>query len=139
MIGVGLRGNLLGVAHQPGRGSVVVGICDLDADLAQRRAKELDLSPWTTTNWREVLAANDVDAVIVATPDFTHEELVIGSLEAGKATFAEKPLAITTQGCESPAGESVGGKRLAPHHGCFVLGGSTPYPFGRANRHWFEI
>ena len=100
MIGVGLRGNLLGVAHQPGRGSVVVGICDLDADLAQRRAKELDLSPWTTTNWREVLAANDVDAVIVATPDFTHEELVIGSLEAGKATFAEKPLAITTQGCD---------------------------------------
>ncbi len=100
MIGLGLRGNLLDVAHRPGQGSVVVGLCDLDESLLDHRSRQLDARPWTTTESGEVFAADDVDAVIVATPDHTHEELVIASLRAGKATFAEKPLAITTEGCD---------------------------------------
>lgn len=100
MIGVGLRGNLLDVAHQPGIGSVVVGLCDLDEALMAKRAARIEPRPWTTTNWRDVLRANDVDAVIVATPDFTHEEFVTAALRSAKTTFAEKPLAISTEGCD---------------------------------------
>ena len=120
MIGVGLRGNLLEVAHQPGRGSVVVAICDLDEPLMNARVSQIEPRPWTTTNWLDVLRADDVDAVIVATPDFTHEELVIASLEAGKATFAEKPLAISTEGCDRildvAAGVAERGVRLYVGH-----------------------
>ncbi|KFM78285.1 putative oxidoreductase yrbE, partial [Stegodyphus mimosarum] len=41
-----------------------------------------------------------VDAVLVCTPTFTHEELVLKSLETGKAVFCEKPLALDDEGIE---------------------------------------
>jgi len=40
----------------------------------------------------------DVDACLISTPTFTHEEFIVGSLEAGKAVFSEKPIA------EAPSG-----------------------------------
>ncbi|XP_054720943.1 myo-inositol 2-dehydrogenase-like [Uloborus diversus] len=41
-----------------------------------------------------------VDAVLVCTPTFSHEELVMKSLESGKAVFCEKPLALNDDGIE---------------------------------------
>ena len=35
----------------------------------------------------------DLEAVLVATPTWTHEDFIVGSLEAGKAVFTEKPVA----------------------------------------------
>ena len=39
-----------------------------------------------------------VDACLISTPTFTHEAFIIGSLEAGKAVFSEKPIAETPEG-----------------------------------------
>ncbi|GIY11876.1 inositol 2-dehydrogenase, partial [Caerostris extrusa] len=41
-----------------------------------------------------------IDAVLVCTPTFTHEEIVMKSLESGKAVFCEKPLALNDEGIE---------------------------------------
>ncbi|GBL71584.1 hypothetical protein AVEN_87760-1, partial [Araneus ventricosus] len=41
-----------------------------------------------------------VDAVLVCTPTFTHEEIVLKSLRKGKAVFCEKPLALDDEGIE---------------------------------------
>ena len=38
---------------------------------------------------------SNVDAVIVATPTYTHTDLITGALKAGKAVFSEKPIAKT--------------------------------------------
>ena len=46
-----------------------------------------------------LLAADDVDAVIIASPSELHEEHVLLALEAGKQVFCEKPLAVTAAGC----------------------------------------
>jgi predicted dehydrogenase len=100
MVGMGLRGSLVQVAHQPGRGSVIAALCDLDESLMAQRAKEIQASPFLTTSFQAVLENPEIDAVIIATPDHLHEEMVIASLLAGKATFAEKPLAISTEGCD---------------------------------------
>jgi myo-inositol 2-dehydrogenase/D-chiro-inositol 1-dehydrogenase len=40
-----------------------------------------------------------VDAVLIASPDPTHEELVLACLKAGKPVLCEKPLAPTGEGC----------------------------------------
>ncbi len=48
----------------------------------------------------DLLARQDVDAIAVMSPDFTHEEYVLAALKAGKHVFCEKPLAITTEGCD---------------------------------------
>lgn len=46
----------------------------------------------------ELVAAPDVDIVVVATPPWLHEEQVCAALAAGKHVFAEKPLATTGAG-----------------------------------------
>jgi len=100
MIGVAGRGGLWRHWHQPEGRSVVVGGADVSpAHLAAFRT-EHGGSPFTTTDYRELLARPDVDAVAVASPDNYHEEHAIAALEAGKHVFCEKPLAITIEGCD---------------------------------------
>jgi myo-inositol 2-dehydrogenase/D-chiro-inositol 1-dehydrogenase len=51
-------------------------------------------------DWRELLAARDIDAVSIVTPNHLHAGMAIAALEAGKAVLVEKPLATTVEGCE---------------------------------------
>ena len=46
----------------------------------------------------EILADPNIDLVAVATPPFSHEEIVIAALEAGKYVLCEKPLAQSVAG-----------------------------------------
>jgi len=100
MIGVAGRGGLWRHWHRPGGRSIVVAGADINPEaLARFRAAHGD-HPFTTTDYRELLARPDVDAVAVTSPDFCHEEHAVATLEAGKHLFCEKPLAITTEGCD---------------------------------------
>jgi predicted dehydrogenase len=45
-------------------------------------------------NWRRVVAASDVDAVIVATPPALHAEMASEALSLGRAVLVEKPLTL---------------------------------------------
>lgn len=54
----------------------------------------------TTTEYAELLADPDLDAVVLATPVFTHHELASAALRAGKHVFVEKPLAATSTEAE---------------------------------------
>jgi len=47
----------------------------------------------STTDFDEVLADPELDAVVLATPVFTHHQLAAAALRAGKHVFVEKPLA----------------------------------------------
>jgi len=49
---------------------------------------------------QRLIAASDVDAVVIATPVTSHYPLAKASLLAGKHTFVEKPLATSSQECE---------------------------------------
>jgi predicted dehydrogenase len=45
----------------------------------------------------------DIEAVVLATPDFTHKDFDIAILEVGKHLYAEKPLALTAEDCKAIA------------------------------------
>lgn len=66
-----------------------------------------------TTDYRELLANENITAVIIATRHDTHAEIAAEALLAGKTVFVEKPLAITEQGLDQvSAAVSQTGRRL---------------------------
>lgn len=52
------------------------------------------------TDYRDLFAKSEVDAVIIALPNFLHLESVQSALEAGVDVFVEKPLANTVEECK---------------------------------------
>ena len=72
----------------------------------------------TTTRFQDLLDDDELDAVVIATPVYTHVELCTRSLAAGKHTFVEKPLATSA----ALAGELVD---LAALHGRALMCGHT--------------
>ncbi|MBB6406367.1 Gfo/Idh/MocA family protein [Arthrobacter sp. AZCC_0090] len=55
------------------------------------------------TDWREVIARDDIDIVDICTPGWMHAEIAIAALEAGKHVLVEKPLANTLAEAEAMA------------------------------------
>jgi len=55
----------------------------------------------SATDWREVIARDDIDIVDVVTPGDSHAEIAIAALEAGKHVLCEKPLANTVAEAEA--------------------------------------
>src|SRR5271163_186706 len=78
-------------------GARVVAVTDIDLARAQRIAKDLDGRAESTG--QNVIAAENVDAVIVPSSGSTHKAFVLAAIAAGKAVFWEKPLATTAAAC----------------------------------------
>ena len=92
-------------------GARVVAVTDIDSARAQRIAKELGGRAETTG--QKIIAAEDVDAVIVTSIGSTHEEFVLAAIASGKPVFCEKPLATTAAACKRILDAEVAfGKRL---------------------------
>ncbi len=100
VIGSGGRGgHLAHIAHQPGRGARITACCDVSAATLARNRADFGADLFTTHDIHALLA-RDLDAVIIGTPDFLHEEQALAALARGLALYLEKPMAITTAGCD---------------------------------------
>ena len=71
-------------------------VCDLRRGRARRRSRGATRPSRRTTEFDEVLADDDVEAVAIATPVSTHHALALRALDAGKHVFVEKPLAASS-------------------------------------------
>jgi predicted dehydrogenase len=76
----------------------VTTVCDLDVHALARQARRYQ-SVRLTTSFDDVLAAPDVDGVVIATPIHTHHALARRALLAGKHVMVEKPMADTVDEC----------------------------------------
>jgi predicted dehydrogenase len=95
VVGLGYWGPNLVRALLETDGAELTHVCDEDPARLERVARRYP--PATATRQLdEVLSDPAVDAVIVATPVFSHAELAARSLRAGKHTLVEKPLAHST-------------------------------------------
>jgi predicted dehydrogenase len=124
VVGLGLRSRIAQHAHRPGEGSRIVAVCDPAP--AQRSAALADLPGATAYADHHELLGLGLDGVFLTTPDDLHEDPAIDFLTAGVAVFVEKPLAITTEGCDRvlAAARKTGARLYVGHnmrHMPFVL------------------
>src|SRR3954447_6334957 len=95
LVGLGYGGpNLLRALFELGDVEVKY-ICDLDPERLERFGRRYP-SARATRDFENVLVDPDVDAVVIATPVFTHFSLASRALTAGKHVFVEKPLASSS-------------------------------------------
>ncbi len=84
----------------------IVSVCDVDADRA-REAQRLVDEEYTKqrgkdykgtkvyTDYRELLLDDDIDAVVISTPDHWHTKIAVDAAMAGKDIFLQKPASLT--------------------------------------------
>jgi predicted dehydrogenase len=77
-------------------------LCGRTESAAAAAADKLGWSSWAT-DWRDVVARDDIDVVDICTPGDTHREIALAALEAGKHVLCEKPLANTVAEAEEMA------------------------------------
>lgn len=84
----------------------IAALCDIVPHKTQQRAQliKTGAKPVHVSRLEELLHIADLDAIVVVTPNDTHKEIVIASLEAGKHVFCEKPLALTVADCNDIIG-----------------------------------
>jgi len=71
----------------------LVAVCDASPALLEKRKSEWGLEI-ASTDPEEICRDARVDAVIIATPNFTHREIAVAAAKAGKHVMCEKPLGL---------------------------------------------
>ncbi|MGH2355867.1 MAG: Gfo/Idh/MocA family protein [Chloroflexota bacterium] len=107
---VGLIGcGTMGGSHAKQMGALadlrLAAACDVDEAKARATAEAAaqtgGAAPRVFTSVEALLAQDDIPAVLVATPNFTHRGIVLQALAAGKDVFCEKPMALTVADCDA--------------------------------------
>src|SRR5262245_31170635 len=98
-IGCGGRGNyLLGEVFKSAKdlNVEVAAVCDVwsvNLEKAVARVeKQQGARVKSYRRYSEVLQSKDIDAILIATPDFGHTPIMIEAMKAGKDVFCEKPM-----------------------------------------------
>ncbi len=100
VIGAGILGSQHASFLHGHAATQVLGVADLRAEVAQKVAAQAQATAYT--DYREMLRAQPLDLVVVATPDPLHREPTLAALEAGVPNIIlEKPLATTVADAEA--------------------------------------
>lgn len=89
----------------------VVSVCDTYAAYITK-CKEIAPNVAACDDYRKMLDAKDIEAVIIATPSHQHKEIALAAIQAGKHVYCEAPLAHNAEDCRSIANAAVGTKQV---------------------------
>ncbi len=103
-IGMGLQGisrNLASFNNQAD--AVTLAVCDVRKSAAHKAKNIVDQHHdnrdcFASSDFREIIDRDDIDAIVISTPDHWHVPLSMAALKAGKDVFCEKPTLTITEG-----------------------------------------
>jgi len=126
IIGCGGMGAYLAKSCLKVRNAKIVGTFDVMKEKAKSLAHQLKCDYYNSVE--DLLDKSDIDAVIVATPNYTHPIFTIAALKAGKHVFCEKPMALKLEDCDAmiEASKKEGltlmiGHVMRFYHGCAFI------------------
>src|SRR5882724_7917374 len=98
-IGVVGCGSIAEIAHFPSikktPDAQLVSVCDLDPQRAKSTAQKWGASRWYSDHNKMFADGDDLDAIIIATPNNAHRNQAVAAARAGLNIVVEKPMAIT--------------------------------------------
>ncbi|MFI5911383.1 Gfo/Idh/MocA family protein [Dactylosporangium sp. NPDC051541] len=100
----------------PARASMVA-VCGRDEAKVAEAAARLGWAE-AVTDWRELIARDDIDVIDVCTPGDSHAEIAIAALEAGKHVLCEKPLANTVEEARAMVAAAVKARTVGVRSAC---------------------
>jgi len=112
VIGLGARSRAHFAAFKSVPEARVTALCDLDSQQIDRVNKDLPAKASGYTDFRELIADRNVDAVVIVAPNFLHHDMALAALRAGKDVMVEKPLALTYREAKEVADEAKRSGRI---------------------------
>ncbi len=94
-IGVANRGGQLMSAFMQHKDCEIVALCDVFQPALEKANARLDGKAETCEDFRKLIDRQDLDAIVIATPDHWHAIQTVAACDAGKDVYVEKPLSIT--------------------------------------------
>jgi len=98
-VGAGKNGSGFARAYAATPTTELVALCDVDEGRARALAERHGVT-CVYTDYREMLAREELDLVSVHTPDHLHVAPAVAALDSGRHLFCEKPLANDLVGCQ---------------------------------------
>ncbi len=92
--------------------SRVVALADPDEGMREQAAARCGPDVRTFADYRELLSAGGIDALVVVTPNYTHYAVLMDALATGLPILTEKPLCTTVEDCDAVLAAAAG--RAAP-------------------------
>lgn len=100
IVGYGYWGPNLTRNVASGETTELTAICDADGEARRRARRQYPTVP-VIESFQDVLADDEIEAVVIALPMSAHYEFALQALEAGKHVMVEKPLAETVEQCDA--------------------------------------
>jgi myo-inositol 2-dehydrogenase / D-chiro-inositol 1-dehydrogenase len=99
LIGVGGRGQYDATIFNADPRARVTALCDLFDDRIEIGTQKIKIEkPVVYKDYEKLLAASDLDAVIIATPPFEHPRMLAAAIESRKHVYCEKPMGVDLEG-----------------------------------------
>ena len=97
VVGAGGRGRYLISAFKEDPAAEIRAVCDVYEPNLQKGLGAAGSRAKSYAEHLRLLQDKDVDAVVIATPDHWHAQMIIDAVEAGKDVYVEKPMCHTIE------------------------------------------
>ncbi|MGA2130710.1 MAG: Gfo/Idh/MocA family oxidoreductase [Bryobacteraceae bacterium] len=102
LIGVGGRGQYDASIFNADQRARVTALCDLFDDRIEIGTQKIKIEkPAVYKDYEKLLAAADLDAVVIATPPFEHPRMLAAAIQARKHVYCEKPMGVNLEGVKT--------------------------------------
>src|SRR5512134_1433029 len=132
-VGIIGAGGIVGSTHIPGLrrmpGVEIVAVANRSLESSRRAAAELKI-PRAYADWQQLMAADDIDAVLIGTWPYMHRAITLAALERGRHVLCQARMANNA----AEAHDMLAASRRHPNLVCQLVPSSSGYSVDRALR-----